>query len=155
MPAKAKDPHFDESGFPVDHVVFAKLGQQFRKDEVKYLKKGGHELPYVTARVVMNRLDEVLGPANWWDEYVPYDNYVICKLTILLPDGRTLTRCDAGGFAQTPDASDYEKGGFSDAFKRAAVKFGVGRYLYNDGRPDFVVPILKTLHEQAKANRNG
>ena len=47
----------------------------------------------------MNRLDNVLGPENWWDEYVPSENSVLCRLTIRLPDGSTLTKCDAGGYA--------------------------------------------------------
>jgi hypothetical protein len=31
------------------------------------------------------------------------------------------------------DPGDDDKSGYSDAFKRAAVKFGVGRHLYGDG----------------------
>ena len=148
--APSQDPYLDESGFPADHVIFAKLGRQFRKDEVKRLSKGGSTFDYVTARTVMNRLDEVLGPANWSDQYAVYETHVVCLLTIRLPDGREITRSDVGGISKTPDASDTEKTGFSDAFKRAAVKFGVGRYLYGDGRPDFVVPILKAIHEADK-----
>ena len=86
----------------------------------------------------MNRLDDVLGPANWWDEYMPQENSVICRLTIRLPDGTTLTKSDAGGYAGMSDSGDDDKSGFSDAFKRAAVKFGIGRYLYRDGVPRFV-----------------
>ena len=85
----------------------------------------------------MNRLDVVLGPENWWDEYVPGENSVLCRLTVRLPDGTTLTKADAGGYAGMPDQGDDDKSGFSDAFKRAAVKFGVGRYLYRDGVPAF------------------
>ena len=86
----------------------------------------------------MNRLDDILGPANWWDDYIPQENSVICRLTIRLPDGTTLTKCDAGGYAGMSDSGDDDKSGFSDAFKRAAVKFGIGRYLYRDGVPRFV-----------------
>ncbi len=88
----------------------------------------------------MNRLDEVLGPDNWWDDYTPLERSVICRLTIQLPDGRTVTKADAGGFAGMSDAGDDDKSGFSDAFKRAAVKFGVGRYLYGDGVADLAGP---------------
>ena len=86
----------------------------------------------------MNRLDTIVGPENWWDEYAPGENSVLCKLTVRLPDGTTLTKADAGGYAGMPDQGDDDKSGFSDAFKRAAVKFGVGRYLYRDGVPAFV-----------------
>jgi hypothetical protein len=85
----------------------------------------------------MNRLDEILGPENWWDEYVPLEHSVVCRMTIRLPDGTTLTKSDAGGYAGLADPGDDDKSGFADAFKRAAVKFGVGRYLYRDGIPKF------------------
>jgi hypothetical protein len=49
-----------------------------------------------------------------------------------------LTKSDAGGYAGMPDSGDDDKSGFSDAFKRAAVKFGIGRYLYRDGVPRFL-----------------
>jgi hypothetical protein len=91
----------------------------------------------------MNRLDDVLGPAGWWDEYVPQEKSVICRLTIRLPDGTTLTKSDAGGYAGMADSGDDDKSGFSDAFKRAAVKFGIGRYLYRDGVPHFVQERLR------------
>lgn len=119
-------------------TIFAALAAPFQADEVRTRNQAGRELQYVTARTVMNRLDEVLGPENWWDEYTPMPNAVICKLTVRLPDGSTVTKSDAGGFTTTADASDYEKTGFSDAFKRAAVKFGVARYLYGDGVPNSI-----------------
>ena len=118
--------------------LFAALAAPFDQDEVRLRPQAGRQLPYITARTVMNRLDDVLGPANWWDEYSPQENSVICHLTIRLPDGTTLTKCDAGGYAGMSDSGDDDKSGFSDAFKRAAVKFGIGRYLYRDGVPRFV-----------------
>ncbi len=122
-----------------NHInIFAALAAPFQGDEVRTRNQAGRELQYVTARTVMNRLDEVLGPENWWDEYTPMANAVICRLTIRLPDGSTVSKSDAGGFSTTADSSDYEKTGFSDAFKRAAVKFGVSRYLYGDGVPDSI-----------------
>jgi hypothetical protein len=120
----------------VKHVeIWAALAAPFSIDEVRTRSQSGREFQYVTARTVMNRLDEVLGPAGWWDEYTPMENAVVCRLTVELPDGTTLTKSDAGGFTNTADTSDYEKSGFSDAFKRAAVKFGIARYLYGDGIP--------------------
>src|SRR4029078_13523036 len=75
---------------------------------------------------------------NWWDEYAPQQNSVICGLSIRLPDGSTLTKSDAGGYAGMSDSGDDDKSGFSDAFKGAAGKFGISRYLYRDGVPRFV-----------------
>jgi len=127
--------------------LFTALAAPFADGEVKVREQAGRKFHYITARTAMNRLDSVLGPSRWWDEYVPGNNGVLCRLTIRLPDGTTLTKCDAGGYAGMADQGDDEKSGVSDAFKRAAVKFGVGRYIYNDGVPDFV---LDRLHGDAK-----
>jgi len=97
----------------------------------------------------MNRLDDVVGPSNWWDEYQPLEHSVICRLTIRLPDGTVLTKCDAGGYAGMADPGDDDKSGFADAFKRAAVKFGVGRYLYRDGVPKFARQDRQNRYEVA------
>jgi hypothetical protein len=119
--------------------LFAALAAPFEPNEVKLRNSpGGRQLHYITARTAMNRLDSVLGPENWWDDYVPLENSVVCKLTIKLPDGTTVTKSDAGGYAGMADQGDDDKSGFSDAFKRAAAKFGVARYLYRDGVPAFV-----------------
>lgn len=118
--------------------IFAALAAPFEPGEVKQRTQAGRTFHYVTARSVMNRLDAVLGPENWWDDYHPGQHSVLCRLTICLPGGEVLTKCDAGGYAGMQDQGDDDKSGFSDAFKRAAVKFGVSRYLYLDGVPDFV-----------------
>ncbi|MGE3818938.1 MAG: Rad52/Rad22 family DNA repair protein [Isosphaeraceae bacterium] len=118
--------------------LFTALAAPFDPNEVKVRSQSGRQLHYVTARTVMNRLDSVLGPENWWDEYAPNANSVLCRLTVRLPDGSTLTKSDAGGYAGMADSGDDDKSGYSDAFKRAAVKFGVARYLYRDGVPTFV-----------------
>lgn len=127
--------------------LFARLAAPFEGADVRARKQGGRELIYITARTAMNRLDSVLGPENWWDEYVPGENSVICKLTVRLPDGSTLTKSDAGGYAGMADQGDDDKSGFSDAFKRAAVKFGVGRHLYGDGAADFGPALVRELRE--------
>ncbi len=123
--------------------LFAALAAPFEPEEVKLRTQSGRQLHYVTARTVMNRLDDVLGPENWWDDFVPLEHSVICRLTIRLPDGTTLTKSDAGGYAGMADPGDDDKSGFADAFKRAAVKIGVGRYLYRDGIPRFAREILR------------
>jgi len=118
--------------------LFAALAAPFDSQELRTRTQGTRQIHYITARTAMNRLDSVLGPENWWDEYTPGENSVLCRLTVRMPDGSTLTKADAGGYAGMPDHGDDDKSGFSDAFKRAAVKFGVGRYLYRDGVPAFV-----------------
>ena len=118
--------------------IFASLAAPFFDDEIKsFSAAGGKSLRYVTARTVMNRLDEIIGPENWSDDYSPGENSVLCRLTIRLPDGLSVTKADAGGYAGMPNSGDDDKSGYSDSFKRAAVKFGVGRFLYGDGVPDY------------------
>ena len=134
--------------------LFAALGASFESQEVRVRSQAGRQLHYITARTAMNRLDSVLGPENWWDEYLPGEHSVVCKLTVRLPDGSTLTKSDAGGYAGMADQGDDDKSGFSDAFKRAAVKFGVGRYLYRDGVPAFVTdrdPVATTPSTESAA----
>ncbi len=138
MPQTSLDLLSHENTMDQQLELFAALAAPFLPEEVRVRSQGARQLQYITARTVMNRLDDVLGPANWWDEYMPLENSVICRLTIRLPDGTTLTKSDAGGYAGMADSGDDDKSGFSDAFKRAAVKFGIGRYLYRDGVPRFV-----------------
>ena len=120
--------------------VWQELSEPFPDGEIKFLPKGGKKMAYITARAVMNRLDSVLGPENWWDAYQPNEHSVECRLTVKLPDGQTVTKVDAGAYAGMSDQGDDDKSGYSDAFKRAAVKFGIGRHLYGDGIPDFYTP---------------
>lgn len=86
---------------------------------------------YLDARLVMDRLDQVVGVEGWRDEYeVLPDGSVICRLSVHTPFGLSQTKCDVGSPSEQPDAGDRLKAAFSDALKRAAVKFGIGRYLY-------------------------
>jgi hypothetical protein len=124
--------------------LFKALAADFDQGEVKWRPQGGKQVPYITARVVMNRLDNVLGPCGWWDDYEPHEHSCLCKLTIRLPDGTTITKQDAGGPADMKDEGDGEKAAYSDSFKRAAVKFGIGRILYGDGSPTFTPPPLRS-----------
>lgn len=120
-----------------EDLEFAKnLTAPFMGNEVR-LKPGGRagDLQYVTARTVENRLDNVAGPLNWWNNDEFTGAGVICRLTIRFPSGVEVTRAGGGGCSGTQDEEDNFKGAFSDAFKRAAVKFGIGRHLYGDGTP--------------------
>jgi hypothetical protein len=90
-------------------------------------------LAYVDARVIQDRLDEVLGIMGWQDSYkVLPDGSVMCRLRIRVGD-QWITKVDVGGQSEQPDGGDRTKAAFSEALKRAAVKFGVGRYLYRLG----------------------
>lgn len=114
--------------------LFAELGRPIPESAVKVRSQGGRQLHYITARTVMNRLDTVMGPENWWAEFFPHGQHgVLCKLSIRLPDGQIVSKCDVGGYAGMADGGDDEKSAASDATKRAGVMFGIGRELYGDG----------------------
>lgn len=87
-------------------------------------------LAYVDARAIQDRLDDVLGVEGWQDEYelLP-DGSVVCRLRLKIGD-EWVVKMDVGGPSEQPDGGDRMKAAFSDALKRAAVKFGLGRYLY-------------------------
>lgn len=115
--------------------IATELAEFFDPREVKFKPqsvKGNRALAicYIDARLVMDRLDEVVGPHGWSDEYTPLpDGSVLCRLTVRV-GGEAVTKCDVGSPSEQPDEHDRTKAAFSDALKRAAVKFGVGRYLY-------------------------
>ena len=131
--------------------LFVALAADFEPGVVKWIPQGGRSVPYISSRTAMNRLDDVVGPDGWWDDYVPSQHSVLCKLTIRLPDGSTVTKQDAGGHAGMQDEGDDEKSAYSDAFKRAAVKFGVGRLLYGDGSATFTPPALRSREVDSKS----
>lgn len=88
---------------------------------------------YIDARDVMERLDNVLGMYNWQDEYQQVDGAYICKLSIkgknewITKNGVAEIDDDNSG----PNVLDEQKSSASGALKRAGVKFGIARYLYN------------------------
>lgn len=83
-------------------------------------------LAYINARAVMDRLDEVVGPDKWKDRYWKDGNAIMCGISIKIGE-EWVEKVDGS------EESDIEavKGGISGAFKRAAVKWGISRYLYN------------------------
>lgn len=92
-------------------------------------KTMGLPLAYIDARDVMDRLDFVFGIRGWSDKYFETaSGRVICELTCNF-NGTLVMRSDGAGDTGT----EGEKGAISDALKRAAVKFGIGRYLYGLG----------------------
>jgi hypothetical protein len=85
---------------------------------------------YVDARAVQDRLDAVFGVDGWQTEFTALANgAVACRLSCRFPGG-WVAKGDVGGPSEQPDAGDRMKAAFSDGLKRAAVHFGVARYLY-------------------------
>jgi hypothetical protein len=100
----------------------------------------GSALAYIDARDVMQRLDEVMEPQNWQCRYPLADGgLLICEVglrewTDVHEDPPNHVDWNTGWLWKANGAGDTqveaEKGKCSDAFKRAAVLWGIGRYLY-------------------------
>lgn len=116
--------------------IGTKLAEPFPPDAIGWKPqsvKGNRALAvaYINARDVMKRLDATVGVGGWADYYEVRDSgAVMCHLRVRV-DGEWVEKCDIGSPSDQPDAGDSLKAGLSDALKRAAVKFGVGRYLYD------------------------
>jgi hypothetical protein len=96
-------------------------------DKEKKEPKSAIALPYIDARDVMERLDEVFGLGGWQCRYTHALDKTICEISVKLTNGEWITRANGAGDTDI----EAEKGAISDAFKRAAVMFGIGRYLYD------------------------
>lgn len=118
-------------------TIREQLAQPFAPEDLEWRvqvatkdKTRGLAVPYVTNRAIQERLDDVVGPDCWYNEYRPWHangekEAQICGITILF-DGKPITKWDGA------EDSDIEpiKGGLSDSMKRAAVQWGIGRVLY-------------------------
>jgi hypothetical protein len=116
--------------------IFEQLAAPFDPSEVDWrvgsvTKKDtpnpeGMALAYIDARTVMDRLDTVCGPAGWQNRYVMEGSKTVCEIGIKCGD-EWVWKADGAGDSDV----EAEKGALSDAFKRAAVRWGIARYLYN------------------------
>lgn len=112
--------------FPVDSLSW-RIGNKtnWDKKEKRPIDKTkpvkAQMLVYIDARDVQDRLDEVCG-CSWSNNLKEVSGRMICEITI-----NGITKSDGAGDTDF----EGEKGGISDAFKRSAVMWGVGRYLYN------------------------
>lgn len=98
---------------------------QWRVEALSKDKRRALVAPYVSHKAVLDRLDEVVGVQGWQDSYEvlqapaqPAGLYAVkCRLTIM-----DIYKEDVG-------EGDSLKAAFAEALVRAAVKFGVGRFL--------------------------
>lgn len=115
--------------------IITRLREPFTSKEIEWKiqvttqdKTRGMAVPYVNSRAIQKRLDETAGVFNWRNEYsMWHEKSQICGISIFFEErGDWVTKFDGA------ECSDIEpiKGGLSDAFKRTAVLWGIGRYLY-------------------------
>lgn len=93
-------------------------------------KTKGMALAYIDSRDVQDRLDAVCGASGWQCRYPHAGQKTVCAIGIKV-DGEWIWKEDGAGDSDV----EAEKGALSDAFKRAAVKWGIGRYLYDLDSP--------------------
>jgi hypothetical protein len=131
---------------PISEIVLRKLQAYFPPDEVEWrvgptnLDDGDEEgrgmaLPYIPARRVQQRLDNVVGPFGWqlkFNEPVNKQKSMPAGVEASIgvrdpfsPD-QWVWKADVSQNTQT----EPMKGGYSKAVVRAGVAWGVGRYLY-------------------------
>lgn len=117
--------------------IFERLRAPFPPDRVSWRvgsttgdKKRGLALAYIDARDVQDRLDDVVGPENWQCRYPHANGKTVCEIGLRI-DGEWVWKADGAGDTDV----EAEKGALSDAFKRSAVRWGIGRYLYDVPSP--------------------
>lgn len=99
----------------------------WRVGSVSKEKMRGMALAYIDARDVMERLDSVLTPSGWQNRYPHANGKTVCEIGCRVGMGDWIWKSDGAGDSDV----EAEKGALSDAFKRAAVRWGIGRYLYD------------------------
>ncbi len=147
----------------------SRLADPFPADDVEWKpgattrdKTKGLAMAYLTSRAVQQRFDDVCGPADWRNEFREGPGGgVLCGISVRVDraDGTAewVTKWDGADNSQV----EAVKGGLSGATKRAAVQWGVGRYLYDlpatwvrlDDRGRFAeTPRIPAAHLPASAN---
>ena len=121
-----------------------KLAKPFEVHKIKWRvtrkKKGddtrGCVIPYVDARDVMQRLDVVVGPLNWQNDYTDGGSgRLTCGISISTPGGWLRKSDGAGGREPSKTGkglseAEANKADYSEAFKRTAVCWKIARCLY-------------------------
>lgn len=114
--------------------IFEKLCAEFPRESIHWrsqqLTRNGDKamaLAYIDARDVMDRLDIACGPAGWQSEHYGVNGKTACKIGVFVEGVGWVWKSDGAG----DTAVEGDKGAMSDAFKRAAVHWGIGRYLYD------------------------
>lgn len=115
-----------------------KLAEPFPADDIEWrIQSSGlsggtpwaRVLAYITARAIMDRLDEVCKPAFWKVRYTHEGGGVMCHLAIDVSEVESEVWVEKSDGAEQTDIEKF-KGGLSSALKRAGSVWGIGRYLY-------------------------
>ena len=134
-------------------IDLTKLSEPFPPDDIEWRVAragiGGKGvffclvIPYITARAIQKRLDDVCGPENWRNEetrvidvngkcaFAGGISIWLCRppetaSPLAIHNSEWVTKWDVAD----PTNIEPAKGGFSGAMKRAGAQWGIGRYLY-------------------------
>ena len=88
---------------------------------------GASCVAYIDARDCQDLLDKVCGAENWQTIYYESAGLLFCKVGIKIEEDEWVWKSDTGSESNV----EKDKGHVSDAFKRACVNWGVGRFLYS------------------------
>jgi hypothetical protein len=99
---------------------------QWRVQSFSKTKPMAQCVAYIDSRDVMKLLDEIIGVENWQSDYKEVKGNVYAGIGIKI-GSEWVWKWDCG----IESNMDKEKGEASDSFKRAGVKWGVGRFLYD------------------------
>jgi hypothetical protein len=107
-------------------------------------------LAYVTNRAIMDRLDEVCGQGRWENKFTvgPLGG-MMCGISIKIDD-EWVTKWDGAEETKV----EKTKGAYSASMKRAAVQWGIGRYLYDLDATFVSDSGKKSAHKDAVKDKN-
>lgn len=112
-------------------MEFRSLNAEEIECRVSRVNNGGVELLlYKDARCDYRILDETVGNENWQCKYYEHKGTMFCSLGIYTETHGWVWKDNAGA----PSNMEAAKGEASDAFKRAAFTWGIGRELYTAPR---------------------
>lgn len=109
------------------------------ESEIKTRVQGGRTLRYTTDKFVFDRLDETVGPQGWQDDYVVVGTSVTCHLKVL--------GVMKSAVSDTNDKASFGgpyMNGQARALKRAAMKFGIARELWDKEEDEDTTPAKPT-----------
>src|SRR5580700_2382615 len=134
---------------PALDALFTELAEPFDPSEIKWRVthttqdgSGGAVIPFADPRAYSDRLNQIFTPSGWTRAYEvsTVSSITRMKKDKLIQTGKVLVTCTVtiAGLGTHADSgeewADEEHAmttALAQAFKRACVCFGLGRYLYN------------------------
>ena len=140
--------------------IFEKLSEKFPAESIEWrISQSGKKangdiwarcLAYITNRAIQDRLDAVFTPFGWRNEFREWKGGQLCGISVKY-DGEWITKWDGAQDTQF----ESMKGGISGSMKRAAVQWGIGRYLYNLDEAFAIVSDKGKHYQSASRDRDG